>query len=63
MASRIDKFIGIPVKISTPDTQYGSEYTFTKSSAFPKFMYMLLLSTTVFKLILTLFPGAHSEHS
>ena len=63
MATRLDKVIGIPVRVSPPDTQYGSEYTFTKPSAFPTFMCIVLLSTTIFKLILTLFPGVHSEHS
>ena len=57
MVSRLDKVIGIPVRVSTPYTRYGPEYTFTKPFAFPTFMYILLLSTTIFKLILTLFPG------
>ena len=63
MASRLDKVIGIPVRVSIPDTQYDPEYTFTKPSAFPKYICILLLSTTIFKLILTLLPGAHSEDS
>ena len=39
MASRIDKVIGILVRVSTPDTRYGPKYTFTKPSAFLTFMY------------------------
>ena len=57
MVSRLDKVIGIPVRVSTPYTRYGPEYTFTKPFAFPTFMYILLLLTTIFKLILTLFRG------
>ena len=30
MAHRLDKFIGIPVRVPTPDNRYGTEYTFTK---------------------------------
>ena len=39
MASRLDKVIGIYVRVPTQDTQYGPEYTFTKPSTSTTFMY------------------------
>ena len=37
-ASRLDKVTGILVRVPTPDTRYGSEYTFTKPSTSTTFM-------------------------
>ena len=39
MSSRLDKVTGILVRVPTPDTGYGSEYTFTKPSTSTTFMY------------------------
>ena len=39
IVSRLDKVIGIPVRVLTPDTRHGSEYTFAKTSAPTTFTY------------------------
>ena len=62
MASRLDKVTGILVRVPTPDTRYGSEYTFTKPSTSTRFMYYYY-QLQYLNWILTLFAGAHLQLS
>ena len=48
MASKLDKIIVILVRVSTTDTGYDPEYTFTKPST--TFLYYYISYGSIFKL-------------